>query len=358
MKVQRLIGCLWLGLLLGAAVFCILWGRAPTKDTQAFLALDTMPPNATMPIVSIRFRATMPTSNAPCYTVPPSPSPTPRPTATPVPTATPDPEPFALVWYSDTQYYSYKKPEIFRSMTEWTAAHAEELNILAVVHTGDIVDNHNYDRHWNNARSALKLLNGYLPLFCVAGNHDVGAETPDYTAYKDAAFCTVTDRMRLYDGGVCWTQPFPERMLLLVGIGWQKDAPYLDWVKARIAEYPDYSVVLLVHSFLEDNGTLTENGKLLEKRLLADTPNIRLVLCGHKDGSVRWQKTYDDNTRTVNALLYNFQDDKTRGLGYLRVLTFDPLTRNIDVTTYSPFLNDYNYQTKESLDTFTLYSAF
>ena len=141
-------------------------------------------------------------------------------------------------------------------------------------------------------------------------------------------------------------------------VGWQKGTPYLDWVKAKLHEYADYSAVLLVHSFLEDNGTLTANGKLLEKSLLPDAKNLRLILCGHKDGSVRWQKTYDDNTRTVNAVMYNFQDDKQKGLGYLRILTFDPVSRSIHVSTYSPYLDDYNYYQEESLDSFTLYNAY
>ena len=101
-----------------------------------------------------------------------------------------------------------------------------------------------------------------------------------------------------------------------------------------------------------------DNGKLLEETLLRDCQNVRLVLCGHRDGSARWQETYDDGARTVNALLYNFQDDKTKGLGYLRILTFDPVLRSVSVTTYSPYLDDYNYYETVSRDTFTLPNAF
>ena len=352
MKYQRLLGFLWLGLLLGAAVFCILWGRVPTKDAQTYLNLDPVPPDATLPVIAISVPVATPAVSAPVFTVPPTPSPT------PVPTATPDPRPFSIFWYSDTQYYSYKHPEIFRKMTDWSVQNAGSYNALCVVHTGDIVDNHKYERHWHNAASALSTLKGHLPLYCVAGNHDVGAETVDYTAYRSASFCNVLDAKRVWENGIAWVQPLERQRILLVGIGWQKDAPYLDWVLERLAEYPDYTAILLVHSFLEDNGTLTPNGKLLEQQLLPKATNLRLILCGHKDGSVRWQKTYDDNTRTVNALMYNFQDDKKKGLGYLRILSFDPVARTIDVTTYSPYLDDYNYYAEESLDTFTLFNAF
>ena len=345
MKHQRLLGFLWLALLLGAAVFCILWGRVPTKGTQAYLGAEP-----TMYVVAIEITA----DATPRLTALPIPTPAP----TPVPTETPDPAPFTFFWYSDTQYYAYKRPEIFRAMTSWSVEHAKEYNALAVLHTGYIVDNHTYERHWRNAKSALQTLEGKMPLYCVAGNHDVGADTVDYTMYKEAGFCSITDRKQLYRDGVCWIQPIPQKRLLLVGIGWQKESTYLDWVKQRLSEYPDYTAVLLVHSFLEDNGTLTDNGKLVEESILREASNVRLVLCGHKDGSVRWQNVYDDNTRVVNALMYNFQDDKKNWLGYLRILTFDPSVRTISVITYSPYLDDYNYYSNETLDTFTLCNAF
>ncbi len=350
MKHQRLLGILWLGLLLCAAVFCIVWGRVPTKEQQAYCDLRVLQPKSTVAVISVSVESAPSPSPAPRCTVPPSPS--------AVPTATPAPEPFSLFWFSDTQYYAYKKPEIFRAMSEWAVENAAAQRALAVVHTGDIVDNHNYERHWKNAASALSLLVGRLPLYCVAGNHDVGADTIDYTMYHSYNFCDVRAPKKLYENGVCWVQPIEAQKLVLLGIGWQSGTPYLDWAIEQLAAYPDWTAIVLVHSFLESNGTLTPNGKLIEQRLLPAAPNIRLVLCGHKDGSVRWQKTYDDDTRTVNALLYNFQDDKQKGLGYLRILTFDPVARSIDVTTYSPTLDDYNYQRDPALDTFTLYNAF
>ena len=121
--------------------------------------------------------------------------------------------------------------------------------------------------------------------------------------------------------------------------------------------YPDHTAILLVHSFLTDKGNLTGTGKNLEKELLSHYPNLRLVLCGHNDGSARWQKEYEDG-HGVNALMYNFQDDKKNGLGYIRILTFDPTDRSLHVTTYSPWFDDYNYYRDETKDTFTLTEAW
>ena len=144
---------------------------------------------------------------------------------------------------------------------------------------------------------------------------------------------------------------------IIPGIGWQNGTAYAEWLNERIHAYNDLSGVLLVHSFLNDDGSLSVNGKRVEKEILRRSPSVRLVLCGHNDGSARWSKTYDDG-HTVNAMMYNFQDDKKYGLGYARVLMFNPKTRNIAVTTYSPYLDDYNYYKNVERDTFTLFDAW
>ena len=287
------------------------------------------------------------------------PTPTPSPTATPEPTSTPVPTPFSLYWVSDTQVYAYRCPQVFNKVFAYMANAAEEQNALGVLMTGDIVDNRNVQRHWNNAKAAIGLIEGRLPLWCVAGNHDVGASKVDYKTFLSYGFCAAEEGDQLYRDGVCWYDTFTAagQDFLLLGIGWQNDTNYLPWIKNVLETYPDHRAILLIHSFLKDNGALTGTGKTLERELLSVYPSIFLVLCGHNDGSVRWVGEYEDG-HTVNALLYNFQDDKKYGLGYLRILTFDPADRSIHVTTYSPWFDDYNYFKDESKDTFTLENAW
>ena len=285
----------------------------------------------------------------PTTTPSPTPTATPTPTPTPTPSPSPVPTPFSLYWVSDTQVYAYRNPRVFNKIFAYMANSCQEQNALGVVMTGDLVDNRNERRHWDNAKAAISLIEGKLPLWSVAGNHDVGADSADYKTYLSYGFCAAEEGDQLYRDGICWydTLTAGGQDFLLLGIGWQTDSHYLPWVKAVLETYPDHPAILLVHSFLTDKGGLTGTGN----------PNIRLVLCGHNDGSARWQKTYEDG-HTVNALLYNFQDDKKWGLGYLRILTFDPLDRSLHVTTYSPWFDDYNYYKDETRDTFTLADAW
>ena len=296
---------------------------------------------------------------SPTVTATPTPSPSPTATPTPTPTPTPEPTPFSLYWVSDAQVYAYRYPKIYNKMFAYMTNAATEQNALGLLMTGDLVDNRNEQRHWNHAKAAIGLLEGRLPVWCVAGNHDVGADRADYSAFLSCGFCAAEEGDLLYKDGICWYDTFEAagQDFLLLGVGWQKDSDYLPWVKNVLENHPDHTAILLVHSFLTDKGNLTGTGKNLEKELLSVYPNLRLVLCGHNDGSVRWQRDYEDGHR-VNALMYNFQDDKKYGLGYIRILTFDPADRSLFVTTYSPWFDDYNYYKDESKDTFTLTEAW
>ncbi|MCL2694815.1 MAG: metallophosphoesterase [Clostridiales bacterium] len=295
---------------------------------------------------------------AACVTRPvPEPPPTteaPRATATPTPTvlptspastATPIPTPFSLVVFPDTQVYTYKSNNVFEVMTQWAADTKEQYNTLAVLHVGDIVEERTDPLHWEKAAHAISLLKGHLPFYPVAGNHDVGwPRTVHYERYLAQDFCDARDPELLYKGGACWAQPLHAggTDFLLLGIGWQVDADYIPWAREILAAWPDRVVILVTHSFLTKGGRLTEEGQLMERELLRDFPSVRLVLCGHAKGAKRWAQTHEDGSQT-HALLFNVQKENARGLyrGYLRLLTFDPITRTLTVVTYSPFSDSY-----------------
>lgn len=320
---------------------------APSADGQSPLKVEVRLQNLSQPSLSLAPTAT------------PSPTPTASPSPTPTASPTPEPTPFALYWVSDTQVYAYREPKVFNKMFAYMANACDEQNALGVLMTGDIVDDRHEQRHWDHAKAAIGLIRDKLPLWCVAGNHDVGADRADYGTFLSMGFCAAEEGDLLYRDGVCWYDTFRAagQDFLLLGIGWQTDSRYIPWVKAVLDTYPDHRVILLVHSFLTKQGGLTGTGKRLEKELLSAYPSIRLVLCGHNDGCVRWEKTYDDG-HTVHALLYNYQDDKKNGLGYLRILAFDPADRSLFVTTYSPWFDDYDYCSDAGKDTFTIDDAW
>ena len=80
--------------------------------------------------------------------------------------------PSTLVILPDTQNYPKAYPDILTRQAEWIAANAESLNIGAVLHVGDIVDN-NEPGQWERAARRLHVLDGVVPYVLAVGNHDV-----------------------------------------------------------------------------------------------------------------------------------------------------------------------------------------
>ena len=353
---RLVIGILMIGMLLGCA----------KAGTEPFAPAEPTGVPAEQ-VVEVQFTE-LPTPQAtpiptPTASPTPTPSPTPEPTPTPTPSPTPIPTSFTIAWISDTQGYTFRDTEGLDSIVNYILENREALNIAAVVQTGDLVERHEVPEHWERIETAFAPLRGVVPFYCVAGNHDVGFygyKHLTYQYYLEHSLCDVKEEDQIFEDGKCWYDLREDIGLLLIGIGWMfdGDAPrFVEWAGDVLDRYSDYPALIVTHSFIYTNGLLSSDGEYLEKELISQHPNARLVVCGHHDGARRWSRMYEDG-RTFHAMMLNFQDDKNRSRGYFTLLTFDPLFRNISVTTYSPFFDDYNYSKDPSKETFILEKAF
>jgi len=291
------------------------------------------------------------------------PTATPYVTPTPRPTRTPQPEPFSLIWIADTQNMTRDNSAPIHRMAEWIAANWKERNVRCVVHTGDIVGNGLKDSYWERVEPALKKLPGELPLMTVAGNHDVGSRRK-YENYIRWRFDTKLPEAQLFEDGRGSYATFETDVgkFLLVGMGLTiKDEGY-DWLNAVFAKHPDHTGILALHDYLRTGGGRSEEGNRVFERVVKTNPNLRFVLCGHNRGIAMEKDALDDDgdgkpDRVVYQMMHNFQNDSKR-TGYFRILTFSP-DRSLQVTTYSPYMDDYNYyETRENEETFRIEKAF
>ncbi len=270
----------------------------------------------------------------------------------PRPEATPKPEPFTIAWMSDTQYYSRSFPETFTVITQWLVDNREEENIVYMGFTGDIVHN-GTDREWRRAQDALGLLDGALPYGVLAGNHDVGTRKKDYTAYGELFGEARFEAQPHYGGSYENNRGHYDLIdaggmeLIFVYMGWGVDDAGIDWINAILKQYPDRTAVLMLHEYLSTDGSHSEAGRELFERIVVPNANVKFVLCGHNHGVARREDLIDDdgdgrNDRLVYQLLADYQGEPDGGNGFLRLLRFDPANGRIDVTTYSPLLDEYD----------------
>lgn len=318
------------------------------------------------PASAQRSAAPLPTLATPAFVASVSPASTPS----PMPTATPAPTPYAIVWMSDTQEYASTYPEIFQSMTQYVAEQRDAHNLVYLLHTGDIINNAYTDHDTLNAKAAFDLLPSDLPILTACGNHDFkqlkdnqGVLQNVYSPYLDDRFDTDIAPEAEYLDGLSHYALFSAggQDFLLLSIAYSKEKESVDWANEVCARYSDRIAILCTHSYLKASGEHSGPGKILFEGVVSASPNIRLVLSGHLPGAARTVRALDDDgdgvpDREVAELMFNYQHESGGGGGYLRLLTVDPLTGDVDVTTYSPWLDDFNYRDRQ--DAFILPGLF
>lgn len=269
-------------------------------------------------------------------------------------------EAITLAWMSDTQYYSETYPEIFSRMTSWLTNESDTLRLRYVLHTGDVVDDFSKEEQWSHAQKALSAFSGQLPLMLAAGNHDIGHGSLNYAAYTAhmaAALRPLAEADLLYaDGRGCYdTFSAGGKNYLLLFIGYGVDEEAVDWLNRVAAAYPHHTVILGTHSYLNMDGSRTEDGQRLWREVIRPNANIRLVLCGHNHGVLALADELDDNgdgqpDRIVHQLMADYQNEDRGGNGYLRLLRIEE-SGQMHVATYSPYLQQTNcFEEGDSFD--------
>lgn len=304
------------------------------------------------------------TTEAPTMTAIPTATPSPSPTPEP----TPDPAlaPVTLAWMSDTQGYASTFPDNLNVMTKWIVDNKDRLNIQYVLQSGDLVNDMLREREWLNVQNAFDVFVGKIPVFAIAGNHDIKGmmhmydpfyalmSRQNYTHYPTFGGEEAQGRRR-YDLITIGYDDY-----IIIGTGYSLQPIDYDWLDSVLKQYKDRTAILVAHWYMElkDYEPYIADAKLLHQAV-AQNPNVRYVLCGHKHGIKHVEEQYDDDgdkvaDRTVQAIMVDYQGLPNGGEGYLMLLTFNVVDRTVSITSYSPVLDDYNYNEDPSIESFTM----
>lgn len=342
-KIPFLIVSLLVGITAIAAIVLLPkgWGAAPLSHVEAgqdVLTLDTPTPAMNAP-------STAP----PNLLINPSiPSPPPASAHAPAPNTAAD---YAFYWFTDAQYYSASYPETFYAMTAWMRDHAEEYNVKYAFFTGDII-NTNSSNQWGVAREAMRQLEEAVPVFTIAGNHDVGASNPDYTNFNtyfgSAHYTNNTNIAEWYEGGKgrCDSVELDGTKYLFLGVGWGTGSDGIRWMNTQLSNHPDHKAILLLHDYMDSDGLLLESGRLIYEKVVTPHPNVFMVLCGHRYNCALLTTDINDNGdhnnyRRVYNIMMNYQMQENGGDGFLTLIRVLKKEKLILMDTYSPTLNQW-----------------
>ena len=282
-----------------------------------------------------------------------------------------EPAGFTVAVLPDTQRYSQSFPETYLAQTEWIRDRAGPDNVKFVIHLGDVVHNVQVETEWENADRAHRALDGVVPYSMLPGNHDLDLDgelltrgTSLYNKYFSPA------RFEAYpwygghmdeanDNNYCFFQADGMQFMVL-SLEFSPTDEMLHWAGGVLDAHPDLRVILATHCYMRPDGRDTRcgqakglvgnSGEAIWDKLVRKHENVFMVLSGHVLG-VGYQRSLNDAGRPVHEILVDYQGLPNGGSGWLRTLRFVPAENKIYVKTYSPLLDEYNQDPKE---TFTL----
>jgi len=274
---------------------------------------------------------------------------------------------FTIVVLPDTQIYSQKYPEIFKSQTNWIKQQKDNSNIVCVIHEGDITQT-NVEKEWIIANEAMSVLDGVIPYFVTTGNHDMGTlglattrdtrwfnkyfpisrfeNTPEYGGHfgeniENAYYLMHARKLRL--------------MILCLEFGPRDEV--LDWANQVVSSHNKYRTIVNTHCYMDHDDTRVgkgdadnphlfpikaNDGEEIWEKFVRKHENIFLVVSGHVRGDgLGRQTSTGDHGNKVHEILANYQVREKGGNGWLRLMKFVLEKNKLVVQTYSPYLRKY-----------------
>jgi predicted MPP superfamily phosphohydrolase len=276
-----------------------------------------------------------------------------------------DTKPFSIIVLPDTQLYALNHPKIFFRQTEWIKQQKEALNIVAVIHEGDITHN-NTEEEWKIADQAMSTLDDVVPYCVVVGNHDGGtAPNRDGTALFNKYFGPRRFEKESWYGAhfgrgnenAYYFIHAAGMNLLILCLEFAPRDQVLKWANEVVAKHKHYRTIVVTHVYTDWNDTRIGKGNDeipryegydanhaddMWEKFVKKHQGIFLVLSGHilNDGLGRLTSV-GDNGNKVHQILANYQMRENGGNGWLRIMKFLPSKNRIAITTYSPVLDQY-----------------
>lgn len=289
---------------------------------------------------------------------------------------------FMIVVMPDIQYETGNKngatPAMLTSQINWIKAHKADSNIVYVLGLGDITDdgdNPARTDEWVTAKNNYYALDtAGIPYGLAIGNHDQypnqGYPITDATSQYNTYFGTSHFTGKSYYGGHytggSGANDSHYDLFSAAGLDWiviyiEYDSQNQDrtnmntWAYNLLGTYASRKAIIVTHYFIDNNATTgnangwgnsggvnptNSQGKGIYDKLKTRR-NVFLFLSGHVGGEGYRQDTYQG--RTIKTMLADYQFMTNGGSGFMRLMHFSRDNDRIQVRTYSPYANAYNY---------------
>ena len=278
-------------------------------------------------------------------------------------------QPYTVAMLPDTQYYSETYHLILPAQTQWVVDNLTKENIVFLTLVGDVVQNGGAGAdqnrgEWLVADGAIDILDGdlnanpdgHLPYAIVIGNHDYDIENRNTGSADRFTEFFGADRYagRSWYGGSSANQlnhyQFFEgdgQTLMHIALEWKVPDHAIEWAQDVLNQFPDTPTIISTHAYQNSRrrvagvGLAFQNeGDEIFQKVVRPYPNVFMVLNGHSIGE-RHQISMNAAGLPVFEMLADYQARPRGGDGWLRLIKFNHDANQIEITTYSPTLDQF-----------------
>lgn len=287
-----------------------------------------------------------------------------------------------VAWISDTQYMASFEDlnYLYEGAMNYCKEQYQNNNLSYVLHTGDLVDNTIYGDDLAHKEFAFAshmqqiLDDAGVPNGVVSGNHDVCHKDADYKYYSKYFGAERYLGTPWYGGQIknntshydLVTVGGYDFIFLFLGCYDEAGDDVIAWADAVLKKYSDRNAVICTHEYLLWSGHFSgSRAPVIWDKLVVPNENVKMVLCGHNEGVCNQWRKVEGTDRMVYEMLVDYQfaelgndvqhvvnNCTCDGEGFIRLLSFDS-DGMMNVVTYSPALNDYDYYASY-LDSFSV----
>ena len=261
---------------------------------------------------------------------------------------------YTMAVLPDTQNLITHAPQAYYDQMQWIADNKDSLNIQAVLHVGDMVNNNNVTE-WSICRNGMNIIeDAGIPYMPMRGNHDASDWFNHYFDYEtygsDQSWFGGSYHQNKLDH-TYWFVTAGEREYMILSLGWAPSFDVLSWAQNAVEANSDKNVIITCHSYMNKDGSLLTQGDYMSAS--ASVPgapsgedvwnafkqydNVVLAMGGHVHSSdlVTWVGKNGANKDVTSMLVDRQDDDINNHYAMIALLTFHSDSDVVDVNWYS-----------------------
>ena len=263
---------------------------------------------------------------------------------------------YSMAIIGDQQVISIKYPSLLHEMYDWILANKDKYNMKYVMALGDITNDRDDVAEWTLVASQFKRLSGILPMAICRGNHDYSEPFNTYLNFDGYT----SDIVGRYEGKMdnhYKVAKIGNTDYLFMVLDYGPKDEVLQWAGEVTAAYPEHKVIVITHSYMNDDETTTgendstapttnygyNNGDDMWEKYVRKYENIVMVLSGHIGSDYTYAtKAVGDHGNVVTQMLINPQGiDVYTPTGMVHMFYFNEEGNKITVDMYSTIRSQY-----------------